>query len=163
VLDHAQYFAPSPSDRELVPLRFLLPPHEFFDLCISVQIFDGVEKIEVVESIFCTDFSMNSTDFSMNSVDFFVNRVNFSEIGPELEDMRVMSISVYRLSSFKEFLLVPNHPLWSHSPILQYEDSKYYVKIETNSYQPLCRICVALMCMLPNIKIIGIDPNTFLL
>jgi hypothetical protein len=65
-----------------------------------------------------------------------VNRVNFSEIGPELEDMRVVSISVYRLSSFKKFLLAPNHPLRSHSLILQYEDSKYYVKIETNSYQP---------------------------
>jgi hypothetical protein len=54
---------------------------------------------------------MNSADFSMNSVNSFVNRVDFSEIGPELEEMRIMSISVYRLSSFKEFLLALNHPL----------------------------------------------------
>jgi hypothetical protein len=36
----------------------------------SVQKFDGVEKSEVAESDFYTDFLINSTDFSVNSADF---------------------------------------------------------------------------------------------
>jgi hypothetical protein len=44
-----------------------------------------------------------------------------------------------------------------------YEDNKYCIRIKTKSYQPLYHICVALMCRLPNIEVMGFDPSTFLL
>jgi hypothetical protein len=46
---------------------------------------------------------------------------------------------------------------------VKYEDNKYCVRIKTNSYQPLHRICVTLMCRLPNIEVMRFDPSTFLL
>jgi hypothetical protein len=46
---------------------------------------------------------------------------------------------------------------------VKYEDSKYCIRIKTNSYRPLRHICVGLICRLPNIKVIGFNPNMFLL
>jgi hypothetical protein len=39
--------------------------------------------MEVAESNFCTDFSINSNDFLVNNTDFFMNNIDFSKIRPD--------------------------------------------------------------------------------